>query len=213
VAQSSRVEKIRYQSREVSVFDPGMDADGFFPKGSARVCIAGPPEQQCYTAPDGFGREPAVELVQLERDKPALFFSVASGGVSGSAICFALLGAGQGKELQNLFLSVGKVSNQSEHEFWSVPDVSSAPIFVTADFVWGPNEAHYSPHRYRVSAYVYRTSDLLDDRMYYLEDEYMTVRQYGEDAGGRILSTEKAEVLARLQRAKAEFRRSGGTAY
>jgi len=95
------------------------------------------------------------------------------------------------------------VSNQSQHAFWNDPTISDAPIFVVADFVWGPDEAHYSPHRFIVSSYVRTHSTLLGGADYYLEDQYMTVRRYDSDGNMDILAAEKPEILERLRRAKA----------
>jgi hypothetical protein len=194
----------KFMGREVTITDPGTDEDGFFPKGPATVCVEGPPQRQCYTAPKDFGRFPEVTLVQVEKNA-ALLFSAASGGVSGFGIHFALLHPGSGNELENLFLSGISISSQSEHEFWNLPALSDAPIFATADYVWGPDESHTSEHRYIVSTYARRRSSLLDGLFYYLEDQYMTTRKYGENA--HILSSEKPEILARLRRVKAETQR------
>jgi hypothetical protein len=60
--------------REVTIIEPEHDADdtdGFFPKGPASVCVEGPPQRQCYTAPKEFGNSPTVAVVQLKRDMPA----------------------------------------------------------------------------------------------------------------------------------------------
>jgi len=70
---------------------------------------------------------------------------------------------------------------------------------VTAtSFVRGPDEAHYDPHRYLVSAYVLKPSS-----HYYLEDRYMTVRKFDLESKVDFLASEKQEILARLRRAKA----------
>ena len=194
--------------REVTLIDPGpADADDFFPKGPASVCVEGPPQRQCYTAPKEFGNSPTVEVIQLDKDTPALFFSAASGGVSGWQVHFALLRSGTGKDLENFFLSDSSVSNQSHHAFWNEPAISDAQIFLTADYVWGPDEAHYSDHRYIISSYVRKAESLLDGLQYYLEDQYMTVRKYDSDAKTDILGSEKQEILARLKRVKAEQQR------
>jgi len=193
--------------RELTVTVPELDTDGFSPKGPASVCVEGPPQRQCYTAPKDYGRSPMVDVIQLDKETPALFFSAASGGVSGFGIHFALLRPGNGKDLENLFLSDTSVSNQSQHAFWTDPTVSDAPIFVTADFVWGPDESHYSPHRYIISAYVRRTSSIVDGLYYCLEDRYMTARTYDLDSNADILAAEKPEILARLKRVKAERER------
>ena len=75
---------------------------------------------------------------------------------------------------------------------------------MTADYVWGPDEAHYSKHRYIISSYVRKPSAYAEGLFYYLEDRYMTVHQYRESANMDILASEKPEVLARLKRLKAQ---------
>ena len=197
----------KFMGREITIVDPGQEADGFEPKGPASVCVEGPPQRQCYTTPRGFGNNPKVAVVQLQKDMSALFFSAGSGGVSGSLIHFALLRPGSGNDLQNLFGSDTSVSNQSQQAFWSDSTISEAQIFVTANYVWGPDEAHYGEHRYIISAYVRRPSSIVDDLYYYLEDRYMTVRRYDLDAGADILASEKQEILARLRRIKSEVKR------
>jgi hypothetical protein len=188
--------------REVTITEPELDPEGYFPKGPASVCLEGPPQRQCYTQPKDCGTNPTVSVVLVEQGMPALFFSAASGGVSGFLIHFALLRPGKGKGLQDLFTDDMSVSDQSQYAFWREPAVSDAPIFVTADYVWGPDESHHSEHRYIISAYVFQSSTLLDGRFYYIEDRYMTIRKYDVEANADILAFEKQEILARLRRLK-----------
>jgi hypothetical protein len=56
----------KFMGREVTITEPERDPDGFFPKGPASVCLEGPPQRQCYTAPKAFGNSPAVTSVQLD---------------------------------------------------------------------------------------------------------------------------------------------------
>jgi hypothetical protein len=60
----------KFMGREVTV-------TSLFPTGPASVCIEGPPQRPCYTAPKDFGGSPTVELIQVATDKPALLFSAA----------------------------------------------------------------------------------------------------------------------------------------
>jgi len=200
----------KFMGRDVTITEPELK-DEFFPKGSASVCIEGPPQRQCYTAPRDFGRSPTVTVVQLEKNKPGLLFSAESGGVSGWEIHFALLLPGTGKDLQNVLLSDPTVSNQSQHAFWSDSTISESPIFLTAEYVFGADDGHYGEHRYVISAYVMRRSSIVDDPAYYLEDRYMTVRKYDLDANTDILTSEKREILARLARVKTESKRQKRT--
>lgn len=122
----------KFMDREVTVTTS-------FPTGLASVCIEGPPQRQCFTAPKDFGGNPTVELIQVARDKPARLFSAANPkGGSGWQIHFALLRPGAGKILENLLLSDATVSNLSQYALLNDPSVSPSPIFLTADFVWGP---------------------------------------------------------------------------
>jgi len=87
---------------------------------------------------------------------------------------------------------------------WNDSTISDAQIFVTADYVWGPDEGHIFEHRYIISLYVRKPSTMIDGLYYYLEDRYMTIRKYDLDANADILNSEKLEILARLHRIKAE---------
>ena len=190
----------KFMGRVVTIAKPKLDADGFFPVGPASVCIDGPPQRQCYTQPEDFGKDPEVSLVHVKKDLPALLFSAASGGVSGWRVHFALLRPDASKELVDLFIGDMEVSNQNQHAFWRDPSVSDSLIFLTAVAVWGPNEGHYGEHRYIVSAYVRKPVLDLADSYYSLEDRYMTVRSYDIEANADVLASEKPEILARLRR-------------
>lgn len=195
----------KFMGRNVAITEPERDPDDLFsPKGPASVCLEGPPQRQCYTAPKEFGNGPSVTVVQVEKDMPALLFSAATGGASGLAIHFALLRPGTGRDLQDLFPEDVSVSNQGQHSFWRETPISDAPIFVTADYVWGPGEGHYGEHRYMISAYVHTPSSPFDDGFYFLEDRYMTVHKYDLEGGADVLASERQEILARLRRLKAD---------
>ncbi len=192
----------RFEGRAVTVTAAETDANGFYPKGPASICVEAPPERQCYTAPKDFGRNPRVAVLELKKGELALFFSAASGGVSGYTIHFAVLRP-EGKQLENLLMTDASVSAQSQNAFWTDASISDAPFLVTADYVWGPDESHFSPHRFIISSYVRRHSFDLEGDYYFLQDRYMTVRSYDLDAGADILGSEKPDIVARLQRIKS----------
>jgi len=54
----------RFMGREITVTEPERDADSFFPKGPAPVCIEGPPQRQRCTAPEAFGNSAQVTAVR-----------------------------------------------------------------------------------------------------------------------------------------------------
>jgi hypothetical protein len=133
-------------------------------------------------------------------------FSAATYGDSGWSVRFALLRPGTGKELDNIFLRDVTVSSQNQHGFRTESAISDAPVFLTADYVWGPDESRLGSHRYIVSAYVYKPA-MPGGGSYCLQDRYMTVRQYDDpEMGADILAAEKDEILARLRRVKAAQR-------
>ncbi|HVO99410.1 MAG TPA: hypothetical protein VMT15_15165 [Bryobacteraceae bacterium] len=150
----------------------------------------------------------------LTKGEQTLFFEAASGGVSGWSIHLALLQFCDRKnfpgckidELKNLLPYEFEISNQSQHDFWELPEISDSKIFLTASYVWGPREAHYTDHRYIVSVYA-RRPDYFDELSYYLVDQYMTVRSYGYNNGDLddVLGAEKQEILARLKKVKASW--------
>jgi hypothetical protein len=211
VAYSDVTSPPRFLGRQVTIQEPQTDADGFFPKGSATICLSAPPQKQCLTAPSDYGRVLALNTVRINSNLSALYLEVASGGVSGFAIQSFLLRPGTGANLEDLFGSDTRVSNQSQREFWDEPGISEAKVFVEADYVWGPGEAHYDSHRYMISAYVWKHSDLTDDDQYYLEDRYLTIHKYDLEAQESILADEKQEILARLRRINADHNRQPAT--
>ena len=192
-----------YLGRKITILEAKLDENGFPPNDSApsMICLEGPPRRQCYSAPKDFVKEAAVEVVPFSKNTPALLFSAASWGVSGWRIAFALLRPGNHTNLDN-FLDDATVSNQSQHAFWSNAAISVSPIFVTADHVAGPDESHYGSHRFIVSAYVQKSTPVLDERYYYLQDRYMTVTKYDLEEGVNVLAAEKREIYARLGRLK-----------
>lgn len=201
---SARRDLPKFMGREVTITEPALDDTGFFPKGPASICLQGPPQRQCYTAPKDFGDSPTVNVVEFKKGVLALLFSAASGGVSSRLIHLALLRPGTGKDLEDLLATaVTSVSNQNQYEFWDDVTISDAQIFVTADYVWGPDEGHYAEHRYILSSYVLKPRLNSEDGSYYLDDRYMTARKYDLESGVGILASEKQEILARLKRAKA----------
>jgi hypothetical protein len=182
----------KFMGRQLTIVEPRHLDD--FPVGPASVCLEGPPKRQCYTAPRDYGNNPSVEMVELQKGKPAIFFSAATGGVSGSVVYFALLGP----NLENILLA-DPVSNQNQHAFWNESMISDEPIFLVADYAAGSDEAHYGPHRYIISAY-FPNRSFDDGGVYFLEDRFMTVRLYDLQANADILSSERAEILRRLRR-------------
>ena len=81
---------------------------------------------------------------------------------------------------------------------WNVPEASSFPILVTADFDWEMNkETHFSKHFYIVSAYRFDAQS----GQYVEAFSYRTSEKYpGLDEVDRVhvLAPERTEILRRL---------------
>lgn len=193
---------------QYQVIPGNLDADGF-PTTSARICLGTTGAEHCYTPPSDkypFGMEPKAQTVaKLNGNDLILFTAVFSGGGSGWQTNIALVSA-QGGEFVNLLPTV-QLSNQSEYKLWSLPEFSSLPVLVTADFIWNfeamrksnyNEETHLSPHRYHVDAFVYDTKSCR-----YLEKaHYETTKKYpGLDNVDeiKVLDAEKAVILAKLR--------------
>jgi hypothetical protein len=188
---------------------PGsVDADGL-PTSGARFCLI-KPVNDCYQMPSNtgyssgsvmyhYGLDPISERLPLKGGGSLVFFSAQfSGGGSGALDSLAILRFESDGKIVNLLPFVG-VTNQSDRAAWSIPDASSFPILVTADFVWTKGETHFARHFYRVTAYLF---DIKNDR-YAKAFSYQTSKKYpGLDAVSRIrvLAPEREEIMRRLQK-------------
>ena len=108
-------------------------------------------------------------------------------------------------------MSGPSISNQGTYAWWSDSTISDAKIFLTADYVWGPEDSHSSEHRDRFTAYLFTSSSILDDRYYYLQDQFMTVSKYDPESSANVLISEKQQILARLRRVKLESEKRYGS--
>ena len=65
------------------------------------------------------------------------------------------------------------LSEQGEYRLISHENVFNE-AFVTADYIWGENETHFSPHRFKIKIYVFNE----DDKSFLLKAEYTTKLKY-----------------------------------
>ena len=83
-----------------------------------------------------------------------MLFNANCGGGSGSADRYVLLRSEPDGHFKNLLPEI-IVTNQADVATSDLPTVSPLPVFVTADYLWGTMEAHYSSHFFEVRMYVY----------------------------------------------------------
>jgi len=190
---------------------PGKQDSGRLPTSPARICLGASGTDHCYAPPSdkyAFGLDPkARKIAQIDGRDITLFTATFSGGGSGDLTSLALLEERAG-ELVDL-LPVVQLTNQSEYKFWSLPDFSSLPVLVTADFVWDfkameasnyTEETHFAHHRYGISVYIYdeKTQRFLE------RIDYITRKKYAglDDVDSiHVLSAERSVILAKLGQA------------
>jgi len=183
-----------------------VDADDL-PTSGAKLCLLDRVDV-CYQMPSNagsssgsvrydYGLDPRAERLPLKGGGSLVFFSAQfSGGGSGTLDSLAVLRYESSGRIINLLPFVG-VTNQSERAMWSIPEASSFPVLVTADFDWTTGETHFARHFYTVSAYRF---DRLQDR-YIKVFSYRTLKKYAsldELDQVHVLDPERGEILRRL---------------
>ncbi len=197
-------------SAQYRILPGNLDTDGL-PVSAAHICLGSTGTEHCYTPPNymkdaPFGLDPQAKTVgKLNGQDLTLFTATFSGGGSGLLTSFALL-AVKNNEFTNLLPKVW-LTDQSEYKVWNLPEFSSLPILLTADFVWDfeaakasnyQEETHFAAHRYKIEVFVY---DPKADR-YTQRIAYTTSKKYpGLDEVDtiRVLDEEKTTILAKLR--------------
>jgi hypothetical protein len=189
--------------------DPG-DFEDCLPKTPARICQGATGTAHCYEPPSDkdyiFGLQPkATPVGQLDGNELTLFSAMFSGCGSGTLTGFSLLTIRNG-EFVNLLPKV-ELTNQSEYKLWSLPQFSSLPVLVTADYIWDAEtmqksnykkETHFASHRYRVEAFVFDANS----HRYLQKAHYETTKKYPglDDVDEiKVLDAEKTVILAKLR--------------
>ncbi len=184
-----------------------VDSDGL-PLSGAKLCLL-EPSSSCYQMPSNtgyssgsfvynYGLDPRSERLSLKGGGSLVFFSAQFyGGGSGALDSLAILRYESGGKIVNILPFVG-VSNQSERAMWNIPEASSFPILVTADFDWDmDDETHFSKHFYTVCAYRFDSQS----GQYREAFSYRTSKKYpglDEADGVHVLNPERTEILRRL---------------
>jgi hypothetical protein len=187
------------------VYSGTLDGDGL-PTSGARLCLDAK-VTSCYTLLEKrndmqFGLEPKTRKVSVQGGGSLVLFSgTFSGGGSGTLDELALLQYEQDQTLWNV-LPVVQLTEQSDHAVWQLSSVSSMPVLLTADFVWGKNETHFEPHHFEVRAYLYDSAK----QIYVEKMSYQTSRRYpslDQVSQIKVLVPEQSEILRRLNAKEA----------
>ena len=182
---------------------PGdADADGCSGTKSARICTGSAGTDHCYAPPSEklytFGLEPkAIPAGEINGQPLILFAATFDGCGSGTLTDYSLLAIRNG-ELVKLSPKI-QLTNQSQNQFWDLPQISPFPIFVTADFLWdSKTESHFSHHRYSIRAYVFDPAA----GKYLEKAHFETAQKYpGLDDMEKlnVLGPEKTSLISRLK--------------
>jgi hypothetical protein len=194
---------------------PGQaDEDGCLPTTPARICSGATGTEHCYAFPSTkdyiFGLDPEQKNVgKLDGQMLTLFSATFSGCGSGLLTSFALL-AEHGGEFADL-LPLVQLTDQSEYRLWNLPQISTLPVLVTADFIWNfkageksnfTQETHFAAHRYSIQAFVFDPTR----RAYVERVHFDTKKKYpGLDAveSIRVLEPERPQIIAQLMQKSA----------
>jgi hypothetical protein len=186
---------------------PGAIDEDNQPLSAASLCPT-VPASACFTLADygsspknddllPFGLRPRSQRLKLTAGGSLVLFNANCGGGSGSSDRYVLLRYESDRTLKNLLPEV-VVSNQADVAAWDLPTFSPLPVFVTADFIWGGMEAHYSPHYFEIRIFLY---DAASDR-YILKHKYPTAHKYpGTDnweGMPEVLEREKPKIMRLL---------------
>ncbi|HEY9137013.1 MAG TPA: hypothetical protein VIM67_01995 [Terriglobus sp.] len=144
-----------------------------------------------------FGLEPHSEREPIAGGASWIFFTgMFSGGGSGTLTRFAVLRYDAlTKSIQNM-LPIASATNVSEYAMWHIPEASSYPVLVIADFFWNfdAGETHFDHHQYDVEAWTYSPTRHEYERQF----RYRTSHKYDSETS-HVLKSERREILKHLQ--------------
>ncbi|WP_263356431.1 hypothetical protein [Acidicapsa ligni] len=145
-----------------------------------------------------YGLRAKSQRLKLAGGGGVVLFNANSGGGSGSSDRYVLLRSEPDRQFKNLLPEI-IVTNQADVAAWNLPTVSSMPVFLTADYLWGAMEGHYSSHFFEVRIYVY---DPVADR-YKLRHKYQTAHKYpgidNWEQAPEVLDKERGRILEVLK--------------
>jgi len=186
---------------------PGILDEDNAPVSGARLCATeGKP--RCFTlAYSGlksdqddrsyFGLRAKSQRIKLNGGGSIVLFNANCGGGSGSSDRYVLLRSQPDGQFKNLLPEI-VVTNQADVAAWDLPTVSPMPVFLTAEYIWGGMEAHYSSHFFEVRIYVY---DGVADR-YKLRRKYQTAHKYpgidNWEQAPEVLERERGKIIETL---------------
>ncbi|OXI31369.1 hypothetical protein CFB89_18080 [Burkholderia sp. AU16741] len=185
-----------------------LDGDGL-PLSGVKLCVL-PDRAPCFEMPPAplphsskelyqFGLNPRSERLPIASGGSWVFFSgMFSGGGSGMLERVAVLRVGANGKIENLMPNVTE-TEMADRAMWNVPEVSSYPLFVRADYVWGQDEDHFGQHFFDVDAWVFDPAA----NQYAKRFSYRTSKRYDRGEGSdHVLAAERAEILRRLAAGK-----------
>lgn len=124
--------------------------------------------------------------INKEAEKAVLFVPRYSGGGSGSLyLLTAWAYEKNSRRFINLLPKATCITEQGEFRFISFPEIEVGSVLITADYLWGDGETHFSPHRYEIAMYAF-----VQKRGFVLAGSYITDRKYKS-----LEDTDKVDVI------------------
>jgi len=189
------------------VYPGALDEDNQ-PISGARLCATeGKP--RCFTLAHAgigsdkdnwmyYGLRAKTQRLKLDGGGSLVLFNANCGGGSGSSDRYVLLRSEPDQSFKNLLPEI-VVTNQADVAAWNLPTVSPMPVFLTADYLWGAMEGHYSSHFFEVRIYVY---DPAMER-YKLRHKYYTRHRYpgidNWEQAPEVLEKERGRIIEALR--------------
>jgi hypothetical protein len=169
----------------VSAFEPNIE---YYKEIPAKICferLSESDQQTCFysevvtnhkTYRCQFVKKlsPIFLLKNQVYSKAIIFTAEYSMGGSGSLELITLWSYNKKKNSFVNLLPPVAITNQGEYQFFTDLKENIGCLFITADYIGGENETHFSPHRYLIKIYKY---DLKRNKFRFI-DKYETKAKY-----------------------------------
>ncbi|MEW6741103.1 MAG: hypothetical protein AB1325_14535, partial [Nitrospirota bacterium] len=150
----------------------------------AKICFAhnsAKQDQFCFETKSNKYKFQFVETLSIvplfkkkEPKQGVLFIAKFSGGGSGTLSLITIWSYNmEGKIFINLLPTI-VITEQGEYKMLSTMRGGLEGVLVTADYIWGEGETHFSPHRYKISVYQYDE----EKKIFKPVGEYVTKTKY-----------------------------------
>lgn len=183
--------------------DGEKTADGNDWATPAKLCMESGGAGRCYLSKVkdyNYGNDASAKEITLPGGSKLLLFTANNYTTGNTSSTTVALLANRDGQLSNL---LPEITNSDEYRFWTLPEVSNMPVFVSSSYFWDmsdPTECHACPHRVQIASYVYNK----DANCYVEYDEFRTpTKHLWPPYEKSVLESEKTEIVANIKKAIA----------